>query len=325
MPKNLLVDWTSQDYATLEQGVVLANHDLPATGLFTDDALAYLLDHHPDEALTVSTMGSDATRFEWIEGDRNGATGSDMVRLLKEGRLWLNLRNVMQHHPAIREAVNSIYDTLEANARHFQAEDRSANLLVSSSTAMVHYHVDMPVNMLWHIRGQKRVWVYPHFDYRFAAQDVIEKVCAGEFSEDVPFSPNFDNYATVFDVEPGQLLTWPQLTPHRVQNLDGLCVSLSTEHKNATARRRINVHQANYWLRNKFGWGYGQSNVDGVMAHMKQTLARGERVVRKFCGSKDERFTYPKRFAIDLDVSDGIRMFESNPQMVAPHEPELVG
>ncbi len=322
MTNSLLNDWTNDDFHSLEKGVILASHGLSDTGLFSDENLAKMLDNHPDRHLTISTMGEDPTKFQWIEGDRNGTSGADIIRLVQQGRLWLNLRNVLDIHPEVAKAVHSMYDELEAKSPGFKAQDRSANLLVSSSTAMVHYHVDMPVNMLWHIRGKKRVWVYPHFDYRFVSQSVIEKVCAGELSEDVPFDPSFDQFALTFDVEPGQLLTWPQLTPHRVQNLGGMCVSLSTEHKNPRARRRINVHEANYVLRNSVGKFCTSTNPDGVYAQIKQSLIRSVRLGKKFLGKKKDQFVYSKSFQVVPSAPNGIEMLDV--QTVVPEELQAV-
>ncbi|MCR9293160.1 MAG: cupin-like domain-containing protein [bacterium] len=320
MKRSLLRGWTNDDFHMLEKGVIRAQHQLHETGLFSDESLAQLLDNQPDDFLTISTMGSDPTRFDWIEGDRNGASGREIVELVHAGKLWLNMRQLMKFQPAIAQVVHDIYDELESKSPGFTAQDRSANLLISSSTAMVPYHVDMPVNMLWHIRGKKRVWVYPHFDHRFASQTVLEKVCGGELSEDIPYDPEFDHYALVFDVEPGQLLTWPQLTPHRVQNLGGLCVSLSTEHKNARARRRINVHEANYWLRKHVGKFCNSASAEGIGAQARQALSRAIRLGRKLsAGKAKEQFVYTKSFAIDLQSPGGIRMLD-----VETRTPELL-
>ena len=313
---SLLKSWSTDEYNTLEKGVILAEHALPETGLFTDESLAELIDNHPAEQLTISTMGDDPTKFDWVEGEKNGASGQQIIELVHAGRLWLNLRNVLDYHPAIAEKVDEIYGQLESNASHFKAQDRSANLLISSSTAMVPYHVDMPVNMLWHIRGKKRVWVYPHFDYRFVAQSVIEKVCAGELSEDVPYDTFFDNFALIFDVEPGQLITWPQLTPHRVQNLGGLCVSLSTEHKNPRARRRISMHEANHVLRRQFGKFYKNADVDSISTYTKQVFMKCYRALSK---QEKEQFVYSKVFKIDPTVAEGIVWLEDR-ENVLPTE-----
>jgi hypothetical protein len=211
-----------------------------------------------------------------------------------------------------------LYDEIEAHKPGFRATQRSANLLISSPAAWVPYHVDMPVNMLWHIRGKKRVWVYPHFDARFASPIVLAKVCSGEWSEEIPYDPSFDKYALVFDAEPGQLITWPQLAPHRVENLEGLNVSLSTEHKNARAKRRINVHTANAHLR-RLGIAACDSSVNGLAAYAKQSLARVYRLAGKLVGREKQQFVYPKSFVVDAAAPHGYRLIEGT-QVVAPHE-----
>ena len=325
---SLLADWTPEDFDALEKGVLVANHRLAETGLFTDDALAAIFDSHPTEHLGINTVGKSKDKFDWRAGDRNGVPGDELVQMAREGRLWINCRKMLDCQPEYAEVIHSLFDELEAGAPHFKAEDRTANLLISSPEAWVPYHVDMPVNMLWHIRGQKRAWVYPHFDQRFASSAVLEKVCSGEWSEDVPYDPSWDKYALVYDVEPGQLLTWPQLAPHRVENTEGLCVSLSTEHKNPRARRRLNVHTGNYVMRNRFGWPCQSIAVDGIAAHAKQFLSRVDRYVGKLFGKEKEQWTYPITFVLDPSEPDGFRLIEGAEEAVlAVHEQaeELVG
>ena len=312
----LLKDWSNDEFNTLEKGILVAKHGLAETGLFTDENLAKVLDEHPEEDMTIATMGTDPTKFEWLEGERSGASGEQLVELVHAGRLWLSLRKVLDHHPEIRKLVNEVYDELESKSSGFVAQDRTANLLISSSTAMVPYHVDIPVNMLWHIRGQKRVWVYPPFDFRFVTQTLVEKVCAGELSEDVPYDPEFEKYALSFDAEPGQLLTWPQLTPHRVQNLGGFCVSLSTEHKNARARRRISVHEANYNLRKSYPSLAKSADVESWTAYAKQAFMKLVRIRQKLEKQEKEQFVYSKVFKVDPSAEDGIVMLEDRENVI---------
>ena len=306
MNTSLLKNWKPSDFGALEKGVLLAQHGLADTGLFDDEHLAQIIDDHPDEDLTISTMGHDTNTFEWREGDRNGVSGAELLELVRGGHLWLNCRRMLIHHERVREMVDRLYGELERESPGFIARQRTANLLISSPDALVHYHVDLPVNMLWHLRGRKRVWVYPSFDRRFVSDEVIEMVCAGQLTEDVPYETEFDRYALVYDVEPGQLLTWPQMTPHRVNNLDGLNVSLSTEHKNPRATRRLNVREANHWLRQHVGCCCSGTDPDGLAAHAKQTLARTVRLCRRLQGAQPESFTYTKTFKVDPSAPGGI-------------------
>lgn len=327
MSKSYLVDWKQQDFDTVEKAVLVARHSLHESGLFDDDALCEIIDSHPAEDLSVNTMGLDPDVFDWREGDRNNVPADVLLDLVKKGQLWINCRKMLKHHRRHAEALHSLYDDIQRRNPQFKAQDRTANLLVSSPSAWVPYHVDMPVNMLWHIRGVKRVWVYPAFDERFASSDVLSRVCSGQWSEDVPYNRSFDKYALVYDAQPGQLITWPQLAPHRVTNLEGLNVSLSTEHKNPLARRRINVHTANFWL-NRFGVKSPGIEANCLTAHAKQLFARSTRYAAKFTGAgQKKQFVYPKTFVVDPDSPHGYRMLnESQGPIAAPHEElEAVG
>lgn len=318
--ETLLTDWSDSDFATLERAVVVANHRLHETDLFTDDALIDLIDAHPEEDFSINTMGVNPEVFDWREGDRNEVDAATLLDLVRTGQLWINCRRILQHHPKHAAAIQQIFDELKRGNPDFIAEDQTANLLISSPSAWVPYHVDMPVNMLWHIRGSKRVWVYPPYDQRFAPDEVMQKVCSGKWSEDVPYESSFDKYALVYDAQPGQVITWPQLTPHRVTNLDGLNVSLSTEHKNPRAQRQINVHTANEFLNGTVGWQSRSSSPDGVVAHAKQVLARGVRYAGKFVGKTKQQFVYPKTFLVDPDAEHGFRLIDDDIGIVAPHE-----
>jgi hypothetical protein len=321
MSASHLVDWTDQQYLDVEEKILLAKHDLHESGLFDDENLVQMFDTHPEIDFGINTMSTSNDEFAWREGKRAGVSSEDLLELIHRGHLWVNLRNVLTHHAEVREAIHSIYDELELNKAKFSARNRSANLLISSPGAIVYYHLDVPVNMLWHIRGRKRVWVYPPFDAKFSPQEVVECICAAETVEDAPYDTSFDESAQIFDAEPGQLITWPQLTPHRVENLDGgLCVSLSTEHVNPRATRRINVHLANQFLRRRFGWSCKSFEVEGLVPHLKQALIRGVRQCRKLTSQEvPKNNNYPVSFYVDPESPTGYTLFEDSK---APKTPD---
>jgi len=304
-----LPPWTPQQYNALENEILLAPHALHTSGLFDDDNLIRLIDNHPARDMGVNTMGTSHTEFEWREGDRNGVPADVLLELVKRGRLWINLRKALVHHADLKEAVDAIYDELEQKAPPFKAEQRSANLLISSPGALVHYHLDTPVNMLWHIRGRKRVWVYP-LEPKFVSQEHLEGIFSGEFAEDLPYETSFDEYARVFDVEPGQMLTWPQSTPHRVTNLEGMNVSLSTEHKNARALRVGNVHLANQFLRRTLGLPCRSTDAGGVSGHFKQLVIRCARRLPIAKVHPVQRNTYPVTFKVDPAAAQGFTLLD---------------
>lgn len=322
---NWLHNWTSEQYRMVEKTTLIAQHRLHESGLFTDEALCELIDRHPQDYLTIAGMGSDQNKFEWMTGIRGQTSAVDLLQAVKNGQLWVNLVCLARFHSEYDRILNSLYDELEAHSPGFKAQHRSANLLISSPNAMVYYHIDLPVNMLWHLRGEKQVWVYPAFDERFVAPQNIERLILGKMAEDMPYHRWYEDYALSFVLQPGQMITWPQNTPHRVTNREGLNVSLSTEHRNPLAKRRINVHLANHYLREQFGCQNLSMDPRGSVARMKEAYARGVQMFQKLTRKKKlEPFSYKKRFRIDPLAPKGYVLLESEKELNFQEEEALL-
>ena len=306
-----LLDWTPAQFNALGNSTIVGKHRMAESGLFEDDALAELIDNHPPDQITIAAMGDDAGKFTWMEGDRNGLSGREILEVLKTGKIWVNLLRVASFQPEISRLLNQAYDELESGSRGFKAKGRSANLLISSPKAMVFYHVDLPCNVLWHLRGEKHVWVYP-LDERFVSQRILENLSVGQRSEDVPYDRSFDDYALKFTLQPGQVATWAQNTPHRVTNLDSLNVSLSSDHRNALSKRRVRVHQANYYLRNLLNPKTQlSSNANGPVAYIKEGGVLAFRAANRMFRGKDiKTFAYRRRFYLDPTVEGGVRVYD---------------
>ena len=320
-----LGNWTPEQYRMLEKAVLVAEHRIHETGLFSDEALCELIDRHPDNYLTIAAMGNDKNKFEWMTGERAGISASDLLLAVKQGQLWLNVVCLAKFHPEYERMLNSIYNELEAKVPGFKAQHRSANLLISSPNAQVYYHIDLPVNMLWHLRGEKQVWVYPSFDERFVAPRNIERLIQGKMAEDMPYQPWFEDYVLSFTVQPGQMITWPQNTPHRVTNREGMNVSLSTEHRNPIAKRRINVHLANHYLREQFGWQNLSIDPHRWTARLKENYARACQMYHKLiAGKKAEPFAYRKRFRVDPHAPKGYVLHNPEGEVSFEEEEKLL-
>jgi hypothetical protein len=231
------------------------------------------------------------------------------VEAALKGRIWLNMRRVLQHHPQLAELVNSLYTELEHACPGLKTFNRSANLLISSPTALVYYHLDCPVNMLWHIRGEKRVWAYP-LESGLVSDATIEGVLCGEKSEELDFDAAWDEYAVMVDLQPGEMITWPQHTPHRVVNTSGLNVSLSTEHMTSRAARRNNVYLANRHFRRLLPGAWTNTELRGWRAAAKELALRLSRRVPGLAPVPPRGYEYPISFQVDLDAPDCVRPLE---------------
>jgi hypothetical protein len=239
------------DTDRLATRTVIAKHDLAESPLFTDESLAAILDDYPAERLFALTMGTDPVRSDDNERlDHGRASGAQLLEAVRKGRLWLNITGIDTVDHRFRRLTDELYEAVGRNVSTVASETH-ATLLVSSPHAMVYYHVDGPPSYLWHIRGEKRIWVYPALDERLLARDLLEDVFAGVRQEYVPFRQDFDASAEVFDLVPGDVAMWPQNAPHRVTNADSLNVSLVTDHYTPEARRRARVYRANQFLRTR--------------------------------------------------------------------------
>lgn len=301
---NPLVDLGNIEPCALINRIVKAKHRLAESGLFTDESLLRIIDSHPREFCNVSRMGYDKEVYEWGEGDTTGLSAEEMLHAVKIGRMWINVRRMMWYHDDFRKLILDLYADLQRQCPEFKTMKHSANLLISSPSAMVYYHFDAPQNMLWHVRGKKRVWVYPLED-RFLKPEHREAVIAGDREEDLPYSADFDDHADVYDMGPGDLVTWPQNAPHRVENLEGLNVSLSTEHYTATQLRYARVNRANYYLRTRWGLPCRALNTSGPGYAAKFAGFLALRSVGKFLNRTSDSYEYPMTFRVDPDAPGG--------------------
>ncbi len=241
-----------QDVASVGRHTIVFEHHLTDHPLFTEDAIASLLDTYPAEKLFALTMGSDPTRWEDNERvQHSGVSGHDLLTAVRAGRMWLNVTNVDAVDPRFRELTTQIYEELGETLPEYRGIESHCTLLVSSPRAMVYYHVDGPPSFLWHLKGRKQAWVYPALDTDLLPRPLLEDVFAGVRHEYVPYQHRFDDHAEMFTLEPGQVISWPQNAPHRITNLDTFNISFVTDHYTATARRRARVYTANRFFRTK--------------------------------------------------------------------------
>ena len=274
-PLTPVVQLSAADRADFGRRPLLARHNLHQNELFSDVALIDLLDHFPRQHLYALTMGDDLAR---TDGNRlalhDGVSGAELLRAVRNGRLWLNITRVDRADARYRALIDRLYAQLAAQAPGFAPVASQGTLLISSPHAIVYYHADGPASALWHIRGRKRIWIYPALDERFVRRELLEDIFAGVRHEYLPYEHAYDEAAVVYDLEPGQWATWPQNAPHRVTNLDSVNVSLSTEHFTRQSRWRARVYAANRFFRTRLGARNLSERENGPAAVMKTVIHR---------------------------------------------------
>jgi hypothetical protein len=177
---------------------------------------------------------------------------------------------------------------------------------------MVYMHVDATQNILWHLRGHKRIWVYPAGDHRFVSRDDLEAIAAHARIEDLPYAAHMDSQAECHDLAPGDWVIWPHHSPHRVENQYGLNVSLSTEHATREGLRKLRVLRANYFLKTRLRLKVSGVETRGLNYLAKSAVEAGFTTAQKLGLSRPVRFTYPTTFRVDPDAPDGIVSLHQN-------------
>lgn len=284
-----------------------SRHNILNSELFSDDRLASLIDNHPVEAWTISSMGTNPkSSQEWGTADATGLSGSELLQAIKKGRLWMNIRSISDYHPQMAKMVAQLYYELKQIDPTFKPLQYSGNLIISSPRAMVYMHVDATQNLLWHIRGNKRIWVYPTKDERFIRHSDLEAIVANQRGEDLEYAPEMDQFAQCYDLVPGDWLSWPHHSPHRIENLSGMNVSLSTEHITAEGRRTLRVLRANYMVRRQLSVQQPDPDTRGINYRVKSALDASMRFSQKLGILRPDAFSYPTRYRVDPDAPEGV-------------------
>jgi len=244
--------WTQEDRGRFRAGIVRARHRLADSGLFCDPALEELIDTHPRELLDIAMMDEDGSSRSWTDLSPGERKGDELLAGAREGRVWMNLRQVFNIRPEYRALLGAVFAELRELHQRFRPDFIKSGLLISAPGARVPFHIDRTDTMLWHVRGRKRVYVYPRSAPVLNEADA-EAVLMHPFNDDLPYKASFDARAQVFDLEPGDVLCWPVHTPHRVTNLEGLNVSMATEYTCSDVRVRNHAMMFNGLIRRRLG------------------------------------------------------------------------
>ncbi|MGB0907883.1 MAG: hypothetical protein ACPGVT_10350 [Maricaulaceae bacterium] len=261
-----LANWTDENSDNFFTKPMKVKHSLEETGMFSDEALADLIERHPLHLIDVCTMGEDAEKPNAFRtGDFRGLSGAQLVKAAQDGDVWINLRQVTNQHDKYGQLLNQTFAELKKLVPGFDVNGPKGGILISSKKTRVPYHADQTVTLLWHVRGTKRFYVYPSKG-DFLPDHAYESIILQETTEDVPYRAEFDDQATILRLEPGELAIWPLNAPHKVEN-ETFCVSLTVECPTRKSAFKNSVFFANGVLRRKFGMSpsYSKSTSIGRM------------------------------------------------------------
>ena len=226
---SMIDPWTKEQTSALGRAPMRFTHHLAESGLFDDKALVQLLDRWPHDLYDINLFDFDDEGNATLRtGARGRKSGEAALEGVKAGRIWIQLRQADRHHPALRAAIEAAFKGIAREAGAFSPVNLNAQLILSGPRARVAFHADAPGVVLFHMRGRKRVWVYPNNEAH-VPQAAMENIALKAQTEDLTYRRAMDAQAKVFDLEPGEALTWPLHAPHRIQNLGEFNVSVSVD------------------------------------------------------------------------------------------------
>ncbi len=301
---NIIANWKPEHAGKFGKETLHLEHTLHKSELFSDERLAGLVENADRKHYHVNTRSSGKDgKLRRREGEFGKLSGMEILDAVRTGDIWINLRAPQVVDPAYGELLGDMYREFEARVPGLKTFKHITTILISSPNVYVPYHCDVPGQMLWQVRGRKRVWLYPAKE-PFVSPNAIEKLILGEVHEtDMVYDPAFDENAQVIDLEPGRMLHWPLNWPHRVENHDCLNVSVTTEHYTSEIRTSYAVNYANGILR-KMGVANPAKQESGLTALAKTALAAGV----KFSGlGKKAAKPYTIDFAVDPAAPNSVR------------------
>ncbi len=295
MNTEIIADWKREYADQYGKTNLLLHHRLRETGLFTKAALAELIERYPTEHYSLNTMGDDPANPVWREGVIEDVPGATVIDAIENGRMWLNLRRVMDVDERYAKLLGKMFAEFEERVPGLSTYKQTMGILISSPKSQVFYHIDIPGQSLWQLEGRKKVYVYPNTE-PYLDQKAFEIVVMGETEEEVPYHPSFEAGADVRVLEPGQMMHWPLNCPHRVVNEDCLNISVTTEHYTTQIAKSYAVNYANGVLRNRFGVKHLSQSTSSASFYPKAALTMAW---RKLNLQKARRFIPTVDFTLD--------------------------
>ncbi|HEY4007779.1 MAG TPA: hypothetical protein VGM60_21705 [Pseudonocardia sp.] len=239
---------------------ITLRHNLASLDLFSDGYLAEMIESAAPRSVAIHAEGgSDPS--DWPSVSRGTASGAQVLDAVRGGMLWLNLVGISEWDSRFAELADQIFAEFSEQVPGLNIVKRKLGVLVSSPKATVHYHVDVPGQAIWQVRGRKRFIIYPSAEPFLRQTDLEDAVRSATYGV-ASYQPWYDDYATPHDLEPGKALHWQLNGPHRIENFDELSVSLTSEHWTPDIRRTYAMNYGNGLLR-KYGWRPRSTSTSG--------------------------------------------------------------
>jgi hypothetical protein len=300
----LITNWLARHARLFGAELVKLNHRLLETELFTREAVGRLIERCPPQHLGLRATAAEVDDPRRLEGEVGGASGLEAIAAIEKGRMWMNIRRVMDWAPEYRVLLDRVFEELEERIAGLKTFKRNIGVLVSSPLTKVFYHADIQGQSLWQIAGVKSVYIYPRSE-AFISPKNVEKILLRETEEDIVYEGWFDEYATKVELHPGEMITWPLYAPHRVENHGNLNISVTMEHWTREIWKSYAVHYGNGVLRRTLGLQRPSTESRGLHVYSKAGAAF---LWKRFGRQVPGELVKQRQFRIDISSADGRRL-----------------
>jgi hypothetical protein len=171
----------------------------------------------------------------------------------------------------------------------------------------IFFHVDPAETMLWHVRGNKTVHVYPPRE-DIVTEAAMEAILLKETLSDLPWKASFADHGLPVPLKPGQAAFWPHHSPHRVVNGDDLNVSISVEFSSPQSMLTNSVFYTHGRMRRALGWAPKSRGVMQALAPASLLLARALKTWAPPAHNVER--SPVRRFDVDLSAPGCVRWRE---------------
>jgi hypothetical protein len=227
----------------------LGNHPLFTIPRLVELAERILKEGNPGRFVAFrATRESAQTKFSQLAIEESLA---EKIHRISEGESWLKLAFAQKADAEFGLLHEQIIDEVAALCHYPLRQElgwSSMTILVTSPGVVTPYHIDHESNFLFHIQGEKEIWLFDPNDRRVLSEQEIERYYAGnvhaaDYREGMQFA------GTVYRLMPGTGVHNPPLAPHWVKNGDDVSVSMSFNFSLLRFETRARVYQANHYIR----------------------------------------------------------------------------
>ncbi len=244
-------------------------HGLTNHPLLTIDALVDLAGRLPSKQIEYNRGDVNIIEPEETLIPRNGLTIEDTLLNIEDCGSWACFHNI-EADPAYRKLVKQFTDDLAEIVHPITGKLLSPGgfIYVSSPNAVTPIHLDPEYNILFQIRGNKEVYIFPQNDELVAPPQALETYYnTGLGNMDVDESI-VEGRAECFPISAEQAVYIPLTAPHWVKTGPQVSISLSIIWRSESVDVQRRVYNANYYLR-KMGFNPDHAGKHQILDKIK--------------------------------------------------------